>query len=283
MTTVIYPPSTPADRQAETERVIATVRATIAPAEQAQALRDLAKGADGEPQLDALALYRAAAELDRETIKLLEQWRTCAEDAAAVLLDHIGAKHLDEGIEILAERREQATKHRAETERVITTVHATIALALPADVDKIVAEIESVSARARESVQQSKRIHGELQGALAALRAEIGEAWFVGGADVDACCDDPTPHGRERRTAEEWTELVRELRRSGAEAMRARAAGVCAKRSAEHRRDRSEVHGTAREATTRADEAEGRDERPAYRYARDDRFVPDIERAEDRR
>lgn len=52
------------DRAAETERVIANVRAEIPPADQAQALRDLKRGADGEPQLDEAMLRAAAREID---------------------------------------------------------------------------------------------------------------------------------------------------------------------------------------------------------------------------
>ena len=57
---ITHYPSSPADRARETEQVIATVRATIAPAEQAQTLRDLKRGADGEPQLDEAMLEDAA-------------------------------------------------------------------------------------------------------------------------------------------------------------------------------------------------------------------------------
>lgn len=58
-------------RREETERVIAHVRAEVSPADQAQTLRDLKRGADGEPQLDESMLFRAAAEIDRETIGAL--------------------------------------------------------------------------------------------------------------------------------------------------------------------------------------------------------------------
>lgn len=60
VSTIVYHASSPAERHAETERVIATVRATIAPAEQAQALRDLKRGADGEPKIDEDMLEREA-------------------------------------------------------------------------------------------------------------------------------------------------------------------------------------------------------------------------------
>jgi len=49
--------------RAETGRVIAHVRAEIPPEHQAQTLRDLARTADGEPQLDATMLEEAAAAL----------------------------------------------------------------------------------------------------------------------------------------------------------------------------------------------------------------------------
>lgn len=60
MTLTVYPPSSPADRARETERAIANVRAEIPPADQAQTLRDLKRGADGEPQLDEDMLEREA-------------------------------------------------------------------------------------------------------------------------------------------------------------------------------------------------------------------------------
>lgn len=49
----------------ETRDLIARVRATIAPADQPQALRDLARTADGEPRVDAGMLRREA---DRQVL-----------------------------------------------------------------------------------------------------------------------------------------------------------------------------------------------------------------------
>lgn len=55
------------DTTTETRALIARVRDDIAPADQPQALRDLARTADGEPRVDAVALEREAiaAELER--------------------------------------------------------------------------------------------------------------------------------------------------------------------------------------------------------------------------
>lgn len=65
MTEIVYHPSKPADRVREAERVIDHVRAEIEPHDQAQTLRDLKRGADGEPQLDEAMLEGAARDIER--------------------------------------------------------------------------------------------------------------------------------------------------------------------------------------------------------------------------
>lgn len=72
MTEVIYRESTPEQRRAETERVIAHVRAEVPPERQVQTLHerqvqtlhDLARTADGPPQLNPALLDHEVARLD---------------------------------------------------------------------------------------------------------------------------------------------------------------------------------------------------------------------------
>lgn len=57
---IVYPPSSDEDREKETRRVIQHVLSRQV-TDHAQTLIDLAKGADGEPQLDKQLLLQEAA------------------------------------------------------------------------------------------------------------------------------------------------------------------------------------------------------------------------------
>lgn len=82
----------------ETRDLIARVRADIAPADQPQALYDLARTADGEPRVDAGMLRREAERIVWElTAKKLDATATNM-DKARETADEIG-RLLDEGSE----------------------------------------------------------------------------------------------------------------------------------------------------------------------------------------
>jgi len=86
------------DTTTETRALIARVRDGIAPADQPQALRDLARTADGEPRVDAEMLRREADEIAWElTGKKLDATATSM-DKARETANEIG-RLLDEGSE----------------------------------------------------------------------------------------------------------------------------------------------------------------------------------------
>lgn len=86
------------DTTPETRALIARVRDGIAPADQPQTLRDLARTADGEPRVDAGMLRREADRIVWElTAKKLDATATNM-DKARETADEIG-RLLDEGSE----------------------------------------------------------------------------------------------------------------------------------------------------------------------------------------
>lgn len=226
MTTVVYGPSSREERAARTEQVIAMTCSIIPRERQAEALRDLAKGAQGtDPhtdELDEIALFRAAAAIDRETIAQLEEQLAEAEQDAKNVREVSATVRAEdaqeiaglraevdrlrgEGDDIEAELREVFGEHRAD-DSLISKVRTLITwhreevdfigqieplLGLDDDPGEIPGAIRKLIEERGELRAEVERLRGiAIEQASSAIRAwcgieRIARRLALDGADVD--------------------------------------------------------------------------------------------------